>query len=282
MRKLLRRHPLILSGSGLLASWLLSLGLLAGAHAAETEAKAPWWSWWTWANGVLGLSVGGVSYGPADRAIVGTDRLVAEPRYLGHFHAVSVRGPVDLVIKQGETETVFIHTDDNIAPLIQTTVDANGVLQIQVAPGVAFRTKHSVGVSVNSKFLDTIQANGSGDVLSGQIEADELHVDVTGTGKIHLAGLHLARLDVSAAASPDILLSGTVQQTRLHLSGHATLDAAELVTRVANVTLDQAAQAKIWVNQTLDAHLSAQAKLNYRGAASVKSTVEDTASLTHS
>jgi hypothetical protein len=266
--------------------WLAGL-VLAGCCAAvaaqstSTEAadKTPWWGWWSWANGVLQIPVGGVRYGSPDHAVVGSDRLVASHRAVTHVHALVIRGPLDVVVRQGDDESAVVHTDDNIAPLIQTVVDDHGVLTVGVLPGAGFRSQHAIGVSLHLKTLDAIDLSGTGDLMLPQIDGGSLTVHLAGSGKLHFGNLHVSQLTLSGAGRHDVVMAGAVTAFHADLAGQVSVDASELVTHQLDINLGDQASTKCWAVDTLRARLSGQSTLTYRGPARVDSVVSDAARL---
>jgi hypothetical protein len=245
---------------------------LRSTVANEPSGKAPWWAWWSWADGVPGFGVGGVQVGSPDHALVGSDRLISQVRALGVFHAVRVRGPIDLMLRQGDRDAAAVHTDDNIASLIRTEI-VDGELQIEPLPGAAFRTKHAIGVTLDARHIDRLDLEGMGDVLCAQLDADGLDIQANGAGQVRFDDLQAKRLGMTVEGARRVSLSGKVDSQQYTVNGAARIDANELVGQTGQITLNGTADVSVWINRRLDVTIEGAGRVQYRGMAQVTSTI---------
>src|ERR1700731_2555167 len=95
--------------------------------------------------GVLGLIAG---CGFFNKEIVGSGTIVSERRPVVNFTSVVFTGQGNLTIKQSDTESLQIETDDNLLPLIKSEV-SNGILYIKESPAkVTQRLKPSKPIKI--------------------------------------------------------------------------------------------------------------------------------------
>jgi len=264
----------------------LALLCLAAAFAAHADEPAPertssWWSLWSWIDDLFGISFGGVSYGSggSDR-IVGSDKLVHQGRVISDVHRVELRGPIGLVVKQGAIEQLTLHTDDNIAGLIETTV-SEGVLRIGVRPGANFRTRHAIGATVQLKDLSALTVLGPGDVTCDGLDTQSLDVTAGGSGEVRLDTLHSAVVAVLLQGSGAVRLSGSSAKQNYVIEGSGELDAEEFVGRAVAVRVKGSGNARIWATQSLWVEISGSGNVRYRGQAAVTSSVTGSGRLIH-
>ena len=86
------------------------------------------------------------------------------------FAGLKLSLPASAHIRQSNTESVVIETDDNILPLVKTIV---GDGQLKICPretNSSFRTK-TLNVAINAKTVDSIEAAGSGRVRADGLKA---------------------------------------------------------------------------------------------------------------
>ena len=265
-------RSLVLSALILAALGMTLVLVLRAGNAVQAPDKAPWWAWWSWADGWFGVSWHGAAVGPEGRAITGSDHLVSQVRALPPFHAVRVHGPIDIVLRQSGHEAASIHTDDNIAPLIRTEV-TDGELRIDSDEGVAFRTRHAIGVTLDLGRIDRLEVAGNGDVISAQLDAGQLAIEGNGTGRIRFDNLHATDLRVLVQGAREVSLAGSADQQQFEVNGAARIDAGELVGQSAQVVLNGAGDVSLWINRLLEVTINGAGRVRYRGAARVQSDI---------
>jgi len=262
---------------------LLCLAATPGAHADEPAAErtSSWWSLWSWIDDLFGLSFGGVSYGSggSDR-VIGSDKLVHQGRVIAGVQRIELRGPISLVIKQGEVEQLTLHTDDNIAGLIETPV-SDGVLRIGVRPGASFRTRHAIGATVQLRGLSALTVAGPGAVTCDGLDADSLEVTAGGSGEVHIDTLHSAAIAVLLQGSGAVRLSGNSAKQNYVIDGSGELDADELVGRAVAVRVNGSGNARIWVTGSLSVDISGSGNVHYRGQPALTTSVHGSGKLIH-
>ena len=272
---------------GALIGILLLAGALAWAPAIfaadgspSTDEAQKSHSWWSWGDGIFGINFGGVSYGHGPNPIVGSDKLVHQLRTVSGVRSIEMTGPIDIVIKQGQTEKVTVHTDDNIAPLIESKV-TDGVLHIGVQAGASFRTKHAIGMTVELSQLGGLKVKGSGDVNCAQFDTELLEITVQGSGNVRFDALRASVLAVLVQGSGDVHLSGTVPKQGYVIEGSGDVDAEELAGRELAVRVAGSGDAKVWATETLAIDIAGSGDVAYRGQPVLSKTVHGSGSVTH-
>ncbi len=269
-------------------SLIVALALLCQVLAPGARADEPaqartssWWSLWSWIDDLFGLSFGGVSYGngESDR-VIGSDKLVHQGRLIFDVHRIELRGPIGLVIKQGAVEELTLHTDDNIAGLIETTVK-DGVLRVGVRPGASFRTRHAIGATVQVKVLSSLAVTGPSEVTCDGLDVDSLEVTAAGSGEVRIDTLHSAATTVLLQGSGAVRLSGNSARQSYVIDGSGELDADELVGREVAVRANGSGNARIWVTQSLTVEISGSGNVYYRGQPALTSSVHGSGRLIH-
>lgn len=262
---------------------LLCLAAVPDARADEPAAQrtSSWWSLWSWIDDLFGLSFGGVSYGNAgpDR-VIGSDKLVHQGRVISGVRRIELGGPIGLVIKQGEVEQLTLHTDDNIAGLIETNVD-DGVLRIGVRPGASFRTRHAIGATVQLRGLSGLSVVGPGEVTCDGLDAESLDVTAGGSGEVRIDTLRSAAITVLLQGSGAVRLSGNSARQNYVIDGSGELDADELVGRAVSVRVNGSGSAKIWATGSLLVDISGSGNVRYRGQPALTTALRGSGRLIH-
>lgn len=267
------------AGSLALACALLAL-VSARAEEPPTQHSSSWWNWWSWGAGPFGLSLGGVSYGADPDRVTGSDQLVHQPRTISGARAIELRGPIDVIVKQGPVEKLTLHTDENIAPLIETTVQ-EGVLRIGVRPGASFRTAHAIVATVEVPHLDSLKTLDSGDVTCAEFDTELLQITVRGSGGVRIDALRAGTVAVLLQGSGDVHLSGTAAEQGYVVEGSGGVDADELAGREVAVRVAGSGDVKVWASEILSVDISGSGDVRYHGQPAVTKTLRGSGSLIH-
>lgn len=205
----------------------------------------------------------------------GSGHVITESRAVSGFHAVNLAGFGELTITQGDTEALTIETDDNLLPLIMTTVD-NGVLTIGQDPkngSFPVSPSKSIKYNLQVKNLDSVQLAGAGTISAPSLKGDVLTVTSSGAGSINLAQLSGKTLNVTLSGTGSIVLSGEVESQTAMLTGLGNLNGADLKSSNASVTVSGAGNATVWATDALNVNISGVGGTSYYGNPKVTQSV---------
>lgn len=104
------------------------------------------------------------------KGVSGSGTINSKIRNVTGFAGLKLSLPASVHIRQSNTESVVIETDDNILPLVETIV---GDGQLKIRPretNSSFRTK-TLNVTINAKTVESIVAAGSGRVRADGLKA---------------------------------------------------------------------------------------------------------------
>ncbi len=274
------RTGVLVLGLALGLAAMLALCAAAGAQQPQEKRTSPWWSWWTWADGLFGLTIGGVTYGDDAKPIIGSERLVNESRPVPGVRGIEIRGPVDVVLRQGPAERLSLHTDDNIAPLIETVVQ-DGILRIGVKAGSSFHVAHAIGATIEIPQLQSLRLLASGDLSCAQFEADLVEITVGGSGGVRIDSLRAGTVAVLVQGSGDVHLSGVAARQGYVIEGSGDIGAEELAGSEVAVRIAGSGNAQVWANKSLAVDISGSGDVIYRGQAALTSTLHGSGQLRH-
>jgi len=190
------------------------LTLVAGSFAAVLAACGP--------SGTFGS-------GPT----FGSGQTTSQDRSLDAFSRVEVGNGIGLTVQVGGVQAVEVLAQENIVPLISTTVE-DGVLRIRSTG--SFTTAEEVTVVTSVPTLDAISVRGGSQSQVESLTSDHLDIVLSGGAGLAVAGRATeVTLDASGGAEAD-LAALTVQTMSVGLSGGATADlsVSELVTGTAS------------------------------------------------
>ncbi len=165
----------------------------------------------------------------------GSGALQTQVRPVTGFTAVALTGAADLTVAvlPGAPTEVVLETDDNLLPLIQTTVVGN---TLTIATAQEIRPTRGLTVRVRVPVLTD--------------------VTLAGAGTVKVTGLQNRRFGLWLSGAGDVALAGDVTDAELHLGGAGHLDAAALHARNATLELGGAGDAQVFATEHADIRLA--------------------------
>lgn len=192
---------------------------------------------------VLACSIGTITINPAGQ-IQGSGKVVSENRPVSGFTSIDLRGSANVYVIIGGAESVVVKADDNILPLIETSV-RNNQLVISTKNNSSFTSTNPVRVDVTMKSLDDVALTGSGMINVPELSADQFKVNLPGSGNINVAG--------------------EVNQVDIKLGGSGIASCGGLKAKSATVNLSGSGNVTVFASESLDATLSGSGTIQYNG-----------------
>ncbi len=202
--------------------------------------------------------------------IRGSGKVVTETRQVSGFDSVSLSGVGELTIIHGDSESLEIEAEDNIIPLIETTVTGSKLsIGFKNVVGGVSPTK-PVSYRLTVKKLTSLEVSGAGNATADKLDGDSTTLDVSGAGTIKVDSVTTQTLDViiSGAGNCDIT-AGPVDHLKAELSGAGSLQAGDMQVKTADMNLSGAGNATVWVTDVLDVIVSGAGNVDYYGHPSV-------------
>ena len=194
---------------------------------------------------------------PSD-AIVGSGVTASEMRPVSGFTAITVTGPLRLVLQQAGSESLEVTADDNVLRLVQSDVHG-GRLFLGLAPGTSLTRAREIVCRVTTSLVIDVEASGAARLEMSDVRGTRLGVRLSGA--------------VQGAAS------GAVDDLALDVSGASRWTAASLSSRVVTAGISGASYALVRARDTLVANVSGASTLEYLGDPGVTATVDTVSTL---
>jgi Putative auto-transporter adhesin, head GIN domain len=272
---------LILLGAGLILrgfwkySWLFVQVLILGGVLISI-LYAPKLGWNHMPDSMLSGDIypgGGVS---------GSGHVVTENRALQNFSSIRLSYPAQITLEQGNTESVTIIAEDNVAADILTQV-TNGVLEIDRIKDHPLRVQPTQPVKIKVVFKDLAQIDleTAGQVILNGLSGDGLTVVMNGAGSMALNGLNLGSFKCNLSGAGSINANGTSKAVDLQMDGLGSFNGGDLHSQTASVRLDGLGSATVWADTTLTAELNGLGSITYYGNPQVTKTVDGLGTINH-
>ena len=192
-------------------------------------------------------------------AIRGSGKVVTASRSVSGFSSIQVNLGAELVLSQGNGESLNLEADDNLMPYILTDVH-NGKLIVSTPNNTSLTPSSVIRLNVGFKTLSDIEIFGSSDISAKNLDLDTLTINFSGSGSTHLAG--------------------QVDTQNITIQGQATLRNFDLASR--NVTANISGNGTVEVNaiDTLGITVAGMANIRYTGSPNITQNILGTASIT--
>ena len=212
----------------------------------------------------------------------GSGKVASEPRTVGEFQAIVLKGSMDLVVKQG-SQSVQVQADDNLLAQVETAVEntsQGATLVVRVKRGESFSTRSKMVVMVSVPKLTGVSAEGSGDIQVDAFNTPALKLTLSGSGNAKLQKLTTGDFGISISGSGDVSADGTAAKLKVSIAGSGDVRLADMNAEVVSVSIAGSGDAVVHANKTLEVSIAGSGDVSYTGNPAVKSTVAGSGSVT--
>lgn len=214
---------------------------------------------------LFALLLGGCSV----NTVRGSGHVASETRPVSDFSRVELLGSGDVVLTQGNAETLTVEAEDNLLGHLRTEVRGHTLylgLTDDNGTEILFPTK-PVKYYVSLKSVEGLKISGSGNIDAQQLQAEQLALDITGSGNIAIGSLTAQALWITISGSGKCELdAGTAAEQRIVISGSGNYQGQKLAGQIVVVRITGSGAATVWAEDTLEARLTGSGDLRYYGA----------------
>jgi hypothetical protein len=218
-------------------------------------------------------------FGRSSDRVEGSGNVIDEPRDVTGFTRLIVQGPLDVVVRAADADRVVVHADDNIAPLIETTL-LGSTLVVGVRAGASFRTRTDPKVRVQARQLAGVVLRGSGDVRVDRVEGDVFEATLQGSGDIVVDSARVKAVAVSIAGNGDVRIKGAADSLGVVLDGSGDVHCADLPARQAAVRIAGSGDVRVHATEELKVDIDGSGDVRYRGAPRITKSIRGSGSVT--
>ena len=203
------------------------------------------------------------------KSVKGDGNMKIETRQVDEFTSLSSRGPMDVQIDYGNSNSIKIEADENLLPFIETTVE-NGKLIIEPKKTINLKSRSKIVVHVSMTKIKDLQLSGSGNINgSGAFESDgETELGISGSGNIKLNSARFNDVALNISGSGNIQLkTGSADDLKVAVSGSGNIDCSGVVSENADVKISGSGNASVNANKSISANISGSGNVFYKGNA---------------
>jgi uncharacterized repeat protein (TIGR01451 family) len=176
--------------------------------------------------------------------VQGSGTVVSEDRTVTAFSAITFTDVGTLIVQQGATEAISVTADDNLVPLMETTVDGTTLILGLADGNCVYRATE----------------------LTYTITVDDLQkLTVEGSGRVELQEFAGTSLEIVIDGAASVKASGAVENLDLTISGAGSFSGSELTSEAVDVTITGVGSATVNATTTLNVVIDGSGVVSYLG-----------------
>ena len=171
--------------------------------------------------------------------------MITETRDVRDFDEVVVQGRGDLILEQGDVESVVIEADAAVMPHVKAAVEGRRLvlglehwwdsLLFPLAP-LRFR--------VSAVMVNRVTISGSGSVRAEALRSDDLRLEISGSGDMAFPQLTAGAVSLGISGGGKMKVSGEAESVAVRISGSGNVQTGELATQAAEVRISGSGNVK--------------------------------------
>ncbi|MEN6527342.1 MAG: DUF2807 domain-containing protein [Candidatus Polarisedimenticolia bacterium] len=189
------------------------------------------------------LAAAGCDSAPISLPVSGSGNVVEKVRDVAPFERIAVGGAVRLEVDAGPRRVVVVG-DDNVVPLVATEVHGK-TLRISQESSFSLRSGREITVRVTTPNLAA--------------------VEIGGAAKGDVRGVAGPRFEVSVGGAAAMDVAGKTDDLVIKITGAASIDAASLEAKRADVDVSGAGRVKVRATEALSAKVTGLGDIRYAG-----------------
>ena len=178
------------------------------------------------------------------QTVAGSGVASSQERSVTEFTAIEIAGSADVFVTVGKAQHVLVEADDNILPLIETSVQA-GRLVISTKPFTSISPRLPIRVTVTMPSIEAASLSGSGNITINDVNAETLTLNLPGSGNINV--------------------SGSARRVTVSLNGSGNIQCGDLEAQAVDVGLNGSGDVTVYASQHLGVTIRGSGSVHYRG-----------------
>ncbi len=201
----------------------------------------------------------------------GSGKVITQTREVSGFNHVQIDGAGELIIIQGETESLEIRAEDNI--IDDLTSDVEGATLVLGYRDNFLRNTiiptERITYTLSVIDLSEVTINGAADMEIESLETGGLILNINGAGQVSIDQLTAEDLTVQISGTATIDVSGQVAKQSITIDGAGNYKAGDLETTSTTIKINGLGNGTVWATETLDISIDGGGNLRYYGSPNV-------------
>jgi hypothetical protein len=207
-------------------------------------------------------------FGGSFKLITPSDTVITEQRSASGFTGIDVSTFGNVILSQGDSESITIRGSDNLVPIIKTSV-RNGVLVIETDENInvtGINRENVPTYTIMVKDLSSLMISGAAEAEMDRLTTSKLEITMSGAGQFVLDQLTAESVNILLSGLGNVEVSGEAATARVEISGAGSVKAGDLKLQTADVSISGLGGATLWVTDSLTGTISGGGDVSYYGA----------------
>ncbi|OFY84638.1 MAG: hypothetical protein A3F72_01385 [Bacteroidetes bacterium RIFCSPLOWO2_12_FULL_35_15] len=205
-----------------------------------------------------------VSTGDGSNKVTGNGKVKSEQREINHFNKIEAVGVFNIILSQSDQESVKVETDENIQPLILTSVE-NEVLTISMKDSTSIDKMKKINIYISFTDLSKLNSTGVGSLkCATKLNLKEFELDAKGVGATEL-NIDAEKLTINSEIVGALVLAGTVKEVIINNKGLGAISAFDLKAENLSLRSEGVGAAEVYASNDLRVDVSGLGSVKYKG-----------------
>jgi hypothetical protein len=215
--------------------------------------------------------------GCVSERIEGNRDLITQDRPSQPFSEVVSSESFSVKIISSDETRIEVKGESNVLPYLST--QSNGTtLTLKYTNGYNIHEHYPVEIFLYTDVLNAVSLSGSGTVDCGYFEADDMYLNISGSGGI-TGDFETENLEAVVSGSGNMNLSGYSKTGLFSISGSGNINAQNLDLEQCSANISGSGNINTYVTKTLDATISGSGSIFYYGNPVVKTHISGSGNL---
>lgn len=205
-----------------------------------------------------------------------TATTLRDERELKNFTGVGAGGPIDVVVKLGDKESIRFEGDKEAIATLVTEVKGSILIIRPQTSWTSWAKKYEnkkITAYVTAKQLSSIAMSGNGSInVIGAVTAAEFAVTLSGSGSVKLH-VDADKITGVLSGSGNIDISGKAKNASVTLSGPGNFGGKSLVVDNLSARISGSGNINVKTDGSISAFVSGSGHVYYTGNPDIKKTV---------
>jgi len=204
--------------------------------------------------------------------IRGSGQIETKEYSVSGFETLEFSGMGNIFITQGDTETLKVEAENNVIERLKIETKGN-ILVIGLKNNFmnVIPTK-SINFYLTVKDLRDITISGAGNVKCDGLTTSDMRILSSGLGSIEM-NLVAEELKVDISGAGKVIMAGRVKTQDISISGAGSYDASDLESNDCQINISGVGKAELNAVNTLDIQMSGLGSIEYKGNPAVTQNI---------
>lgn len=209
-------------------------------------------------------------------SLKGDGNIVKEQRTTTAFSKIEIDGGYELIVSQGNNESVAVEADKNLLERITTSVSGD---KLNISVNGSIYPSRKVKVYVTLINFSSLECNGSVQITCAtpfHVDKFKLESNGSASGKLDIFA---TSLEAESAGSSEMIFTGKTQKSKYEIAGSGKIMALDMISEDCEIDISGSGSVSVNATSKLDIDIAGSGDVKYTGTATVKQSVAGSGSV---